>query len=218
MTTTFTGPECKEEGDQVLLVEGKDDCKVVYHLLNSRAIQKNFGIYECGSYEGILRRLNALISSSQKLHAIGVVLDANQKGVLPRWQSIKDKLKGRYSYAFPKAVSREGTVIESTDAEPKLGVWIMPDNVGPGSLEDFFLKLVPEEELRVVDRAVKLGEEAGVARFKPVHRSKALIHTYLAWQDEPGSPMGLSITRGKLPSEGTSADIFVEWLQRLFGF
>jgi hypothetical protein len=216
--TTFKGPVCAEEGDQVLLVEGKNDCHVVMALLNSRAIERNFGIYECGSYEGILQRLNALIKSSQNPSSIGVVLDANQTGVGPRWQSLKDKLKDRYSYAFPKAVSQEGTVIESADSEPELGVWIMPDNVSPGSLEDFCLKLVPEEEIRVVDRAVKLGEEAHVARFKPVHRSKALIHTYLAWQDEPGNPMGLSITTGRLPSEGAPVDLFVEWLRRLFDF
>lgn len=215
--TTFEGPPCKEEGDQVLLVEGKNDCQVVYHLLESRSIERNFGIFECGNYEGVLRRLNALIPDPRGLRAIGVVLDANQVGIGPRWQAIRDKLK-RYSYSFPASMSQQGTILQGDDTEPQLGVWIMPDNVSPGSLEDFCLKLVPEEELGVVDRAVKLGEEAGVTRFKPVHRSKALIHTYLAWQDEPGNPMGLSITRGWLPSQGASADLFVEWLRRLFDF
>lgn len=214
---TFEGPPCKEEGDQVLLVEGKDDCQVVYHLLESRSIERNFGIYECGNYEGVLRRLNALILDPRGLRAIGVVLDANQVGVGPRWQAIRDKLK-RYSYSFPRSMGRQGTIVQGEDTEPQLGVWIMPDNESQGSIENFCLKLVAADDLKVVDRAVKLGEKAGVTRFKPVHRSKALIHTYLAWQDEPGNPMGLAITTGRLPSEGESFDLFVEWLRRLFDF
>lgn len=215
--TTFEGQLCAEEGDQVLLVEGKNDCHVVMALLKSRALERNFGIFECGNYEGVLRRLNALIPSPRGLRSIGVVLDANQVGIGPRWQAIRDKLK-RYNYSFPASMNQEGTILQGDDTEPQLGVWIMPDNVSPGSVEDFCLQLVEADDLRVVDRAVELGEESGVARFKPDHRSKALIHTYLAWQDEPGKPMGQSITGGRLHSETPSVDVFVEWLRHLFDF
>jgi hypothetical protein len=211
--TTFEGPVCAEEGDQVLLVEGKNDCHVVMALLNSRAIERNFAIYECGNYEGVLRRVNALIPSPRGMRSIGVVLDANQVGVGRRWQAVRDKLK-RYSYTFPRSMSRQGTIVRGEDTEPHLGVWIMPDNVSQGSLEDFCLQLVAAADLKVVDRAVQLGEESGVARFKPEHRSKARVHTYLAWQDEPGKPMGQSITGGSLPSGASSVD----WLRRLFDF
>jgi hypothetical protein len=50
---------------------------------------------------------------------------------------------------------------------------------------------------------------------KEVHYSKALIHTYLAWQDEPGKTLGQSITSHVL-QETEIAQAFVKWLMLLF--
>jgi hypothetical protein len=52
-------------------------------------------------------------------------------------------------------------------------------------------------------------------RFPPVRRSKALIHTWLAWQEEPGSPMGQAIGKRDLDGSAPAAQRFVEWLRRL---
>lgn len=51
---------------------------------------------------------------------------------------------------------------------------------------------------------------------KDVHRSKAKIHTFLAWNDEPGLPMGSAITARVLDPSLGSAKIFVDWLERCF--
>ena len=48
---------CKDEEQKVLLVEGKDDCHVVLALWNSNNLPRMFGIYECESDEGVLKRL-----------------------------------------------------------------------------------------------------------------------------------------------------------------
>jgi len=37
--------------------------------------------------------------------------------------------------------------------------------------------------------------------FIPNHKSKAVIHTYLAWQNEPGMPLGQAITARALNPE-----------------
>ena len=52
---------CKSEAERVLLVEGKDDCHVILALAQYYQLAENFGIYECGSDERVLKRLNALI-------------------------------------------------------------------------------------------------------------------------------------------------------------
>jgi hypothetical protein len=68
---------------------------------------------------------------------------------------------------------------------------VMPDNETGGRLEDFVSFMVPEGD--------KLWEHAGSAvdaipdelrRFKPAHRAKAHVHTWLAWQKEPGVRLG----------------------------
>ena len=59
-------------------------------------------------------------------------------------------------------------------------------------------------------------EEAGLNCYTSVHRPKALIHTWLAWQETPGMPMGQAITARVLSHESPIAIAFVAWLQHLF--
>ena len=53
-------------------------------------------------------------------------------------------------------------------------------------------------------------------RYPNRHRSKALIHTWLAWQQNPGRPMGTAIKAGYLQHDAPIALAFVAWLRRLF--
>jgi hypothetical protein len=41
------------------------------------------------------------------------------------------------------------------------------------------------------------------------------VHTFLAWQEEPGRPMGESITRRYFQIDAPEALNFVEWIRRL---
>ncbi len=84
-------------------------------------------------------------------------------------------------------------------------------------LEDFCLELIDTDHQEVAEQAVVLAENRDVANFKAVHRSKAVVHTYLAWQDVPGKPLGQSITAQALQPDQPLAERFVGWLKRLFG-
>ncbi|MFH1466552.1 MAG: DUF3226 domain-containing protein [Pseudomonadota bacterium] len=53
--------------------------------------------------------------------------------------------------------------------------------------------------------------------FRDVHEPKAVLHTWLAWQEEPGTPMGLALTRRYLDPCHPRAVAFAAWLRRLFG-
>jgi hypothetical protein len=46
--------------------------------------------------------------------------------------------------------------------------------------------------------------------------AKARLHTWLAWQEEPGKPIGQAITKRFLDPEATEAQAFLDWLRRLF--
>jgi hypothetical protein len=43
----------------------------------------------------------------------------------------------------------------------------------------------------------------------------AHIHTWLAWQADPGTPMGLAITKKYLDANAPSAANFLRWVDRL---
>lgn len=53
--------------------------------------------------------------------------------------------------------------------------------------------------------------------MKPVaHQPKAHIHTWLAWQEEPGTPMGLAITKRYLNADAPYVQQLMDWISRLF--
>jgi hypothetical protein len=206
---------CKQDTDKVLLVEGVNDCHVVLALCKAHNVPETFGIYECGSDVNVLKRLNALIRRPNPPQVIGVMLDADTS-VQGRWQSIKSKLQ-HYSYTLPDKPDADGTVVETSSDEPKLGFWLMPNNQDSGMLEDFCAELAQPESLAFARECVEQAQAMQVTTFKEVHRSKAVIHTYLAWQDKPGYPLGIGITSQVLRPHTDVAVKFTNWLIRLFG-
>ena len=205
---------CKQDTDKVLLVEGDNDCHVVMALCKVHNVPKTFGIYQCDSDDGVLKRLNALIIRPNPPQVIGVMLDADNS-LEGRWNSIKGKLR-HYSYVFPSSPAPHGTMVESVSGEPKLGFWLMPNNQVSGMLEDFCAELAEPMSLGFARECVEQACGRKVTTFKEVHHSKAVIHTYLAWQDEPGYPLGRSITTQALRPHTDVAVRFTNWLTHLF--
>lgn len=203
----------KHEGPKVLLVEGRDDCHVVLALCNAHRVPETFGIYVCGSDDMLLSRLNALIQRPES-EIIGVVLDADEN-VESRWQSIRSRLQN-YPYRLPAAPNSRGTIVGAVEDTPRLGFWLMPNNVDPGMLEDFCRQLAPDDAIAFAGDCVTQAREKSFATFREVHRSKAVVHTYLAWQDEPGKPLGQSITARVLRPDTATATIFAAWLHALY--
>jgi len=208
---------CKQDRDKILLVEGDNDCHVVMALCKAHNVPQTFGIYQCGSDIGVLKRLNALILRPNPPQVIGIMLDADSPSLDGRWQSIKDKLKNNHhSYVLPNKPNADGTVVETISDKPKLGFWLMPNNQDSGMLEDFCAELAEPASLAFARECVEQAQERKVTTFKAVHLSKAVIHTYLAWQDEPGYPLGKSITSQALRPHTDVAVRFTNWLTRLF--
>jgi len=207
---------CQSKSPKILLVEGKKDCRVVMALQEHHGIVDHFGIFQCNGEDGVLRRLNALIPApkSERPTVIGVLLDADTVAIEDRWRQLESKLV-KHGYDLPQAPEPMGTIIEHV-SHPKIGIWLMPDNQATGMLEDFLLRTIDVAHVEVAATAVHTAKNAGVATFKDVHTSKATIHTYLAWQDEPATPLGLAITAHILSVECELCRNFVEWLRTLF--
>ncbi|MFN3648665.1 MAG: DUF3226 domain-containing protein [Armatimonadota bacterium] len=53
-------------------------------------------------------------------------------------------------------------------------------------------------------------------RFSEPRLRKAELHTWLAWQEEPGQPFGTSITARVLDGDRPQAREFIGWLRRLY--
>ncbi len=205
---------CQQDTDKVLLVEGDTDCHVVMALCQAHNVPEIFGIYQCGSFEQVLQRLNAIIIRPNPPQVIGVMIDAD-KSLSKRWQEINRKLQN-YSYELPLIPDNDGTIVTSNTEEPKLGFWLMPNNQVSGMLEDFCAELAEPYSLAFARECVTQAQAQKLTTFKEVHRSKAEIHTYLAWHDEPDNPLGRAITKQALKPNTDLALKFTAWLMRLF--
>jgi hypothetical protein len=207
---------CQDEGPRVLLVEGKTDCHVVMAVCEAHGVPERFGIYSCGSDEQLLKRLNALIVAPVQPEVVGVVLDADRPDVGRRWRSLRNKL-GHYPYDFPEAPAAGGTILAAVERRPRLGFWLMPDNTRTGMLEDFCFEMAEPAARDFAGHCVDEARGRGLTSFGEGHRTKAVVHTYLAWSDEPGRPLGQAITAHSLRPETELARRFSLWLTELFG-
>jgi hypothetical protein len=92
----------------------------------------------------------------------------------------------------------------------------MPNNQDSGMLEDFCAELAEPGSLAFARECVEQARQSQITTFKEVHFSKAVIHTYLAWHDEPGYPLGKAITSQALRPNTDLAIKFTQWLTDLF--
>lgn len=207
----------KSDKAALLLVEGKDDQHVVWALCETHQVLKTFDVIVPPPEGGIEAVLKAILPRLKERGrtALGIVVDADEN-IQARWESLRNKLQ-EVGYAIPKQPPADGFVATLAD-QPRLGIWLMPDNQVPGMLEHFAAYLIPANDTLkpIAEETLRSIEEQGLNRYKTIHQPKALIHTWLAWQDPPGRPMGQAITNRVLQHNQPLASHFVAWLNRLF--
>ncbi len=199
----------------LLVVEGSDDMHVLSAILKRHAFKPEFVIRDEKGFQSLIARVAIHLKPGTDLERFGIIVDADAD-VLGRWQEIRTVLERAGYRSVPESPDPAGTLIEQDEA-PRVGVWIMPNNLVPGMLEDYVRFLVPPGDA-LYDRACRCVDEIPDTerRFAAQHLSKARIHTWLAWQDDPGTPMGLAITKRYLDADSPQVGGLLSWLNRLF--
>ncbi len=99
----------------------------------------------------------------------------------------------------------------------RLGIWIMPDNSQIGRIEEFIEKLVPAQHptwshaQSSTTQAQALG-----APLRTQDHIKGALHTWLAWQADPGLPFGTALSSNILGHNSLEAQRFVSWFKQCF--
>ena len=128
---------------------------------------------------------------------------------------------GKYVFDPKMPLPPEGLVIEPVDScDLTVGVWIMPNNEDVGMLEDFILRLIPDDDsLMPYSKSIveKLdGErEKHPGLFREVHKAKAKIHTWLAWHHVPGTSLSVAVQKRLFATDKKLCTLFMEWIGRL---
>ncbi len=204
-------------GKKILLVEGPDDEHVLKHICGERGVGRLDEVKPQGGVEQLLESFPVRLKESD-IEALGVVLDADTS-LAGRWDALKQRLRLAGYAAVPDQPAAAGTILDAPQNTllPRIGVWIMPDNQSNGILEDFLHFLVPPGSrlFQHVESSVATIP-AGERRFSALAEPKAIVHTWLAWQLEPGKPLGVAISARYLDANVPQVDVLVAWLKRLF--
>ena len=202
---------------RTLLVEGTDDEHVIRHICLSRGIPEPDRIAPHGSVEELLKSIPANLKLAGDGDVIGVVADADAN-LDVRWDAIRNRLLNAGFANAPAQPDPSGMVLDAPDETllAKVGIWVMPDNSSPGNLEHFLLPMIPQGD-DLFDHAAECVESIANPRFRQQDKTKALIHTWLAWQARPGRPYGTAITARFLDAGVPQVDAFAAWLRGMFG-
>src|SRR5260370_21512078 len=213
----------------LLLVEGSDDLHACIHLLKSHQIKilekdkaERFKTFENGKIEivpkdgidNFLQTLDVELLRSD-LTCLCILVDADED-LTSRWQSLRNILVGSGYSTITTTPNTSGTVIDEND-KPTVGIWVMPDNQIPGILENFCSFLVTANDTLWITAKNTLQQVIQQERrFPEQHTIKAHLHTWLAWQEEPGKPIGQAITKRFLDPKAPHAQQFIQWIRQLF--
>ncbi|HEY9853505.1 MAG TPA: DUF3226 domain-containing protein [Leptolyngbyaceae cyanobacterium] len=206
----------------VLLVEGKEDLRVIPELMEANGInwgrRKNPIVY-IRDYDGYQKLADSDVITTELqasgLSALGILIDAddNPDG---RWQSIRDAcLKSIPD--IPESLPENG-LIHIAPNKVKFGIWMMPDNKMRGMLETFLTYMIPHNNELIwqfAQEVVKQAKNKG-AVFTDTHFDKANIYTWLAWQNPPGRQLHQAIMQHILNPKHPNSQNFVNWFKSLY--
>lgn len=209
----------------MLLVEGATEKRLIPHLMEHRGVswQDEDGRYivsitEYGGLENMIAagEIETALKSSG-LESLGIIFDADGlHGKKLRWPELRKRCEDVGCHP-PENLSPDG-FITTLPTGIRFGVWMMPNNTDAGMLETFLQSLVPDQSSPIYLHAKEATQHATAlgAPFKAVHCDKALIHTWLAWQDPPGCQLHDAVKFKILDPNSDQALPFERWFRSLF--
>ena len=205
-----------------LHVEGTDDSHAIRHLLIRRGIDYDQTpwpvefprIEDIGGKTDLLEGVETAVRVSNN-RSIGFVLDANSS-LQDCWTAVSSRLR-RVGVDAPDAIPQEGFVGEAEAYRARVGVWLMPDNQRDGTLENFLRDLVEEEDLLLpyAEESAHHARDLG-APFSATDADKAVLQTWLAWQQDAGLPYGTAMRARYFRDDSPSALSFIAWFRAVF--
>ena len=203
--------------DPILVVEGLNDRHVIRHLCERAEPDLTFGIHDYQGIDNVINRVRAYANSPDR-PAVGFVLDADD-GPNQTWRRVSGRLMSAVpAIPLPTGPNSDGVIIpeDASAGIPRIGIWIMPDNVSSGELENFVEQMIPSNDpvwplsQRYIDD-IPVDER----KFAANKTLRAQIHAWLATREDPRQ-MGLAIRAHDLAVNNPLSQAFLRWLTRLF--
>ncbi len=175
-------------------------------------------IQVAGGYSKVNAALGQLLIDTS-VQNIGVIVDANNEGPQKRWETLKSQLAHVFPHHLLSSIAPNANgIVVKEDGLPTVGIWIMPDNLANGYLEHFLAALISMEDKnyahadKIIDDLMALDH----CRFTQNKKQKALLHTWLSWQKEPGKPFGAAVQAGYFNINAPNVQPFLHWFSQTF--
>ena len=127
---------------RVLLVEGQNDKHVVEHVYWKRFESKPpFDVLDKEGFSRLSESIGPELKAPER-EVVGVIVDANDD-LTARWTAIADRLRNACPGIEIGVPVPDGTIAGS---EPRVGIWLWPDNESGGELEDFVARMIPGDD------------------------------------------------------------------------
>ena len=196
---------------RVLLVEGPNDKHVVWQISNRYPALPDFYIREQNGVNAVLDSIGPeLIVPGRQ--ALGILVDADDS-LQSRWDEITYQLREE-GITPPPSPGVDGTII--SDGNPRVGVWLMPDNSANGELEEFVAEMIPAgDPVWPLAQDYINGIPSDARKFPDGKSLRAQIYAWLSARADPRQ-MGSAIGTHDLLVNGELCQKFVTWLTRLF--
>ncbi len=212
---------------QRLIVEGKDAI-VLTVILDKKGIPSPKGYHNKYKYktefvkmaEGESKVKTVLKEQldSPDIERIGIIVDADKKGPENKFKGLIDFIQKETGETLTKPeLASTGFYYQLKDKRT-IGIWVMPDNLNEGYLENFVGAMIAEDDLtwQFCQEKVEELSKKDFCLFSETKTQKALVHTYLAWQKTPGLPLGTAVKAEFLSIENQIVNNFVDWFKNTF--
>ena len=112
---------------------------------------------------------------------------------------------------------RGGPVAEGAIVRGRFGIWMWPDNVSHGDLEDFVGGIIPQSPiLTYAGEACRVAKVEHAAEYKPHHARKATLKVRSVWWDASAAGGYGHLVRGLRITPTPAAEAFLGWFTALF--
>ena len=204
--------ESSQPESHVLLVEGPDDKHVIWQVCNRSPETPDFYIQDRGGIEPLLDAIGAELNAPGR-QVLGILADADDD-LTGRWASIANRL-AEEGIRAPNHPDANGVIID-TRGKPSVGIWLMPDNIATGELENFVADMIPaDDKVWPLSRRYVNQIPYTERKFADNKTLRAQLHAWLAIREDPRQ-MGLAIRACDLAVSKTLSQTFLAWLGRLF--
>lgn len=201
----------QDSAEKILLVEGKDDLYFVREICKVHNLTIDFAIEEKAGVKPLLDSIELEMKQSGR-EILGVIIDADDKPA-SCWDRLCNKFQ-KVGVKLPKNFDKNGTIIPG---DIRVGLWLMPDNELPGTLEDFIEEMIPAKDpVWPLSKRYIQGIPIKQRKFRPTKTLNAELYAWLATRKTPGR-ISSAISSRDLDAEGDLSQSFVGWLKALYG-